>query len=70
MPDTSINVAFINAFMHLMLRCSQVVVLLTFFFCMFDIKRTHCDLCFRFEKVPLVTPNGDVLVKELNFEVS
>ncbi len=25
--------------------------------------------CFRFEKVPLITPNGDVLVKELNFEV-
>ena len=24
---------------------------------------------FRFEHVPLVTPNGDVLVKELNFEV-
>ena len=23
----------------------------------------------RFDKVPLVTPNGDVLVKELNFEV-
>ena len=23
----------------------------------------------RFEKVPLVTPNGDVLVKELSFEV-
>jgi len=23
----------------------------------------------RFEHVPLVTPNGDVLVKELNFEV-
>ena len=26
-------------------------------------------LCDRFEHVPLVTPNGDVLVKELNFEV-
>ena len=25
--------------------------------------------CFRFEHVPLVTPNGDVLVEELNFEV-
>mgnify|MGYP006890247466 CR=1 FL=1 len=24
---------------------------------------------FRFDKVPLVTPNGDVLVKEMNFEV-
>ena len=24
---------------------------------------------YRFEHVPLVTPNGDVLVKELNFEV-
>ena len=24
---------------------------------------------YRFDKVPLVTPNGDVLVKELNFEV-
>ena len=24
----------------------------------------------RFEHVPLVTPNGDVLVTELNFEVS
>ena len=24
----------------------------------------------RFDKVPLVTPNGDVLVNELNFEVS
>ena len=23
----------------------------------------------RFEKVPLVTPNGDILVKELTFEV-
>ena len=23
----------------------------------------------RFDKVPLVTPNGDVLVKELSFEV-
>ena len=27
------------------------------------------DNVIRFEKVPLVTPNGDVLVKELNFEV-
>jgi hypothetical protein len=25
---------------------------------------------YRFDKVPLVTPNGDVLVKELNFEVN
>lgn len=25
---------------------------------------------YRFEKVPLVTPNGDVLIEELNFEVS
>ena len=25
---------------------------------------------FRFEGVPLVTPNGDVLIRELNFEVS
>lgn len=24
---------------------------------------------FRFESVPLVTPNGDVLIKELSFEV-
>ena len=24
---------------------------------------------YRFDKVPLVTPNGDVLVNELNFEV-
>ena len=28
------------------------------------------DKIIRFEHVPLVTPNGDVLVKELNFEVS
>ncbi|KAK3609748.1 hypothetical protein CHS0354_029196 [Potamilus streckersoni] len=27
------------------------------------------DHIIRFEKVPLVTPNGDVLVKEMNFEV-
>ncbi|KAK2150705.1 hypothetical protein LSH36_394g02081 [Paralvinella palmiformis] len=27
------------------------------------------DKIIRFEKVPLITPNGDVLVKELNFEV-
>lgn len=27
------------------------------------------DNVIRFENVPLVTPNGDVLVKELNFEV-
>ena len=27
------------------------------------------DFIGRFEKVPLVTPNGDVLVKELSFEV-
>ena len=27
------------------------------------------DNIIRFEKVPLVTPNGDVLVKELSFEV-
>lgn len=27
------------------------------------------DNIIRFEKVPLVTPNGDVLVKELTFEV-
>lgn len=27
------------------------------------------DNVIRFEHVPLVTPNGDVLVKELNFEV-
>ena len=25
---------------------------------------------YRFEGVPLVTPNGDVLIRELNFEVS
>lgn len=24
----------------------------------------------RFEKVPLVTPNGDILIKEMNFEVT
>lgn len=27
------------------------------------------DKIIRFESVPLITPNGDVLVKELNFEV-
>lgn len=27
------------------------------------------DNIIRFEKVPLVTPNGDILVKELSFEV-
>lgn len=27
------------------------------------------DNIIKFEKVPLVTPNGDVLVKELSFEV-
>lgn len=27
------------------------------------------DNFIKFEKVPLVTPNGDVLVKELSFEV-
>lgn len=27
------------------------------------------DNIIRFEKVPLVTPNGDVLIQELNFEV-
>lgn len=27
------------------------------------------DNVIRFENVPLVTPNGDVLVRELNFEV-
>ena len=38
--------------------------------------RINIDVCvgcvstFRFEGVPLVTPNGDVLIKELNFEVS
>ncbi|XP_004529678.1 ATP-binding cassette sub-family D member 3 [Ceratitis capitata] len=30
---------------------------------------TFVDNIIRFEKVPLVTPNGDVLVKELTFEV-
>ncbi|XP_011177265.1 ATP-binding cassette sub-family D member 3 [Zeugodacus cucurbitae] len=30
---------------------------------------TFVDNIIRFEKVPLVTPNGDVLVKELSFEV-
>ncbi|KAL4237173.1 ATP-binding cassette sub- D member 3 [Mactra antiquata] len=29
----------------------------------------HQDYLIKFDKVPLVTPNGDVLVKELNFEV-
>jgi ABC-type uncharacterized transport system fused permease/ATPase subunit len=24
---------------------------------------------YRFEKVPLITPNGDVLIEELDFEV-
>ena len=28
------------------------------------------DNVIRFDKVPLMTPNGDVLVKELNFQVS
>lgn len=27
------------------------------------------DNIIRFDKVPLVTPNGDILVKELSFEV-
>ena len=36
--------------------------------------RVPCDGMYlyfgcRFEQVPLVTPNGDVLVQELNFEV-
>ena len=31
---------------------------------------THVLFCDRFEQVPLVTPNGDVLVRDLNFEVS
>lgn len=30
---------------------------------------TFMDNIIRFEKVPLVTPNGDVLVKELSLEV-
>lgn len=30
---------------------------------------TFQDNLIRFEKVPLVTPNGDILVKELSFEV-
>lgn len=29
-----------------------------------------CCVTNRFEQVPLVTPNGDVLVRNLNFEVS
>lgn len=29
-----------------------------------------CWLCFRFEHVPLVTPNGDILVDDLSFEVT
>ena len=33
------------------------------------LNNVYMRLC-RFEHVPLVTPNGDVLVKELNFEVS
>lgn len=28
-----------------------------------------CPIIHRFENVPLVTPNGDVLVRDLNFEV-
>ncbi|XP_014258322.1 ATP-binding cassette sub-family D member 3 [Cimex lectularius] len=32
-------------------------------------KVVYQDRTIRFEKVPLITPNGDVLVKELNFEV-
>lgn len=28
------------------------------------------DNIIRFDKVPLVTPNGDVLIKELSFEVN
>ena len=28
-----------------------------------------CPTIHRFENVPLVTPNGDVLVRDLNFEV-
>lgn len=52
-----------------MLCYSQVVVLLIFFFDAYEVMSVYFDLGFRFEKVPLVTPNGDVLVKELNFEV-
>ncbi|XP_046846152.1 ATP-binding cassette sub-family D member 3-like [Xenia sp. Carnegie-2017] len=29
----------------------------------------ECDHIIRFENVPLVTPNGDVLIRELNFQV-
>lgn len=32
-------------------------------------KITHCNNIIRFDQVPLVTPNGDVLIKELSFEV-
>ena len=46
---------------------------------MYTVYYNHSMLCIfmweifvnlsRFEQVPLVTPNGDVLVNELNFEV-
>lgn len=39
----------------------------------FEIKGCHSLLCwflFRFEHVPLVTPNGDILVNDLSFEVN
>lgn len=32
-------------------------------------KIVYQDKVIRFDKVPLVTPNGDVLIKELSFEV-
>lgn len=32
-------------------------------------KIIYQDKIIRFDKVPLVTPNGDVLIKELTFEV-
>ena len=32
-------------------------------------KMVFVDNLIKFERVPLVTPNGDILVKELTFEV-
>ena len=69
----------IYTFVNFLFKCRKItssfIILnkanLQFFFTSMSYKQTslHCNIRLRFEKVPLVTPNGDVLVREINFKV-
>lgn len=55
------------------MRSEPLLIWLVNLLAFHDVKSVWMTLgyCFfRFERVPLITPNGDVLVSELNFEAS